>query len=308
MKRFQYNENSSKIPQETHIKAKNQHDQMNLKDKIHTIRDKQVMLDRDLAELYNIETRVLKQSVNRNLKRFPKDFLFSLTDIEIEFLVSQNVIPSNKHLGGAKPYAFTEQGVAMLSSALSSEKAIEINIRIMRAFVEMRHFIQNNANIFQKFQQIDQKLLTHDENFNEIFKAMESKQLTPDQGIFFDGQIYDAYKFIKGLVNSAKESIVLIDNYINEETLTILCNKNVEIRIYTKEITEELKLAEEKFNQQHKNLEIIKFNKSHDRFLIIDNQTYHIGASLKDAGKRWFAFSRLNISLENLPKFHKKPI
>ncbi len=267
---------------------------MNLKDKIHTIRDKQVMLDRDLAELYGVEVKHLNRQVKRNIERFPEEFCFYLTLKEYNNLKFQ--IGTSRWGGARKPsLAFTEYGVAALSGILRSKKAVELNVKIIKAFVEMRHFIQNNANIFQKFQQIDQKLLTHDENFNEIFKAIESKQLTPTQGIFYDGQIYDAFKFIKDLVNSAKESITLIDNYINEETLNILCNKNVKIKIYTREITRELNLAKNKFNQQYNNLEIIKFAKSHDRFLIIDNQTYHIGASLKDLGKKWFAFSKMNL-------------
>ncbi len=280
---------------------------MNLKDKIHTIRGKQVMLDRDLAELYEVETRRLNEQVKRNKDRFPEDFMFQLNPEEFEELrmILRSQIATSKETRGGRqylPYAFTEQGVAMLSGVLNSKKAVEVNIMIMRAFVEMRHFIQNNADIFQKFQQIDQKLSTHDEQLNQVFKAIESKQLTPSQGIFYDGQIYDAHKFITDLIKSAKNSITLIDNYISEETLTLLSNKkeNVKITIYTKDITERLKLAKDRFNQQYKNLELKEFTKSHDRFLMIDNQTYLIGASLKDAGKRWFAFSRLSISPGNL--------
>ena len=274
---------------------------MNLKDNIHTIRDKQVMLDRDLAELYGVETRILNKAVKRNRNRFPEDFCFYLTLEEYHDLMFHF---GTSRWGGTRkpPLAFTEYGVAALSGILKSGKAAEANIKIIRAFIEMRKFMRENANIFQKFQQIDQKLLTHDENFNQIFKAMESKQLTPNQGIFFDGHVYDAHKFITDLIKSANNSITLFDNYINEDTLTLFSNKkeNVKITIYTKDITEKLRLAEKRFNQQHKNLEIEEFTRSHDRFLIIDNQVYHIGASLKDAGKRWFAFSRLNISFENL--------
>ena len=301
---------------------------MDLKDKIHTIRNKQVILDRDLAGLYGVETKALNQAVKRNKDRFPKNYMFQLNGRELEDcreskinseqdwksqnvtsndgvnfkkenLKSQNVTSS---WGGIrkKPYAFTEQGVSMLSAVLKSKTAIEISIKIIDAFVEMRHFIQNNANIFQKFQQIDQKFLVYDEHFNEIFKAIESKQLTPSHGIFFDGQIYDAYKFIKDLVNSAKESITLIDNYVNEDTLMILCNENVKIRVYTRKISKELSFAKNKFNQQYGNLEVVEFDKSHDRFLIIDDVVYHIGASLKDVGKKWFAFSKMNMKFENI--------
>ena len=263
------------------------------------------MLDRDLAELYGVETKRLNEQVKRNIDRFPEDFMFQLNEYEYELFKStlrSQIATSKERRGGRQylPLAFTEQGVAMLSGVLKSKKAVEVNIRIMRTFVEIRYFIKNNANIFQKFQQIDQKFLVYDEHFNEIFKAIESKQLTPNQGIFFDGQIYDAYKFIKDLVNSAKESIVLIDNYVNEDTLTILCNKNVNIKIYTREINKELSFAKDKFNQQYGNLEVVEFNKSHDRFLIIDGVVYHIGASIKDVGKKWFAFSKMNLKTEDI--------
>ena len=268
------------------------------------------MLDRDLAELYGVEVKHLNRQVRRNIKRFPEEFCFQVEKKEFQNLKCHF---GTSRWGGRRkpPIAFTEYGVAALSGVLKGERAIEVNIKIIRAFVEMRHFIQNNANIFQKFQQIDQKLLTHDENFNQIFKAIESKQLTRTQGIFYDGQIYDAYKFIKDLVNSANESIILIDNYINEDTLTLLSNKNknVKIKIYTKKITKELKLAQDKFNQQYGNLEISQFTRSHDRFLIIDNQTYHIGSSLKDAGKKWFAFSKMNLELKQvIPWYCQKKI
>ena len=158
-----------------------------------------------MAELYQVETRALKQAVKRNINRFPIDFMFELTDSEINLMVSQNVIPSKKYLGGAKPYVFTEQGVSMLSSVLKSKIAVNVNIAIFRAFAKMRKILLTNAVIFQKFDYIEQKLLQHNENFEKVFKAIESKDIKPKQGIFYDGQIFDAYIFISDLIKSAKK-------------------------------------------------------------------------------------------------------
>ncbi len=269
-----------------------------IKNKIYTIRNVQVMLDRDLAMLYGVETRVLKQAVKRNIERFPDDFMFELIDNEINIMVSQSVIPSKQHLGGSKPFAFTEEGVSMLSSVLKSKIAIEINISIFRAFSNMRKFLLSNASIFQRLDNIEYKLLKYDENFDRVFKAIESKNIKPVQGIFYNGEIFDAYTFVVDLVKSAKKSIVLIDNYIDETTLAILSkNQNINTTIYTSKISKQLKLDVEKYNQQYKKIELKKFNLSHDRFLIIDNkEVYHIGASLKDLGKKWFAFSKMDIN------------
>ena len=275
--------------------------QEDLKYKIHTIRGVQVMLDRDLAVLYNIETRALKQAVNRNEKRFPSDFMFVLTENEIDALVSQNVIPSKKHLGGAMPFAFTEQGVANLSSVLTSDKAIEINIQIMRAFVLMRRFISKNAEIFTRLDVVERKQsefqIETDNNFERVFNAIENKDFVKKQGIFFDGQIFDAYVFVSDLIRSAKESIVLIDNFVDDSVLTLLSKRKdkVCVTIYTKNISKQLILDLDKYNAQYPVINIKEFEKSHDRFIIIDNgEVYHIGASLKDLGKKWFAFSKFD--------------
>lgn len=266
----------------------------NIKNKIYTIRGLQVMLDRDLAELYGVETRVLKQAIKRNMDRFPSDFMFEATNEDIDFMVSQSVIPSKQHLGGAKPFIFTEQGVANLSSVLNSKIAVEINIQIIRAFVMMRKVISSKLNMFERFERIEQRLSIHDENFNKIFDAIEDKTIKPKQGIFFDGQIFDAYAFVSDLIKSAKKSITLFDNYIDESVLTLFSkNQNVQITIYTKNISKELSLDLQKYNSQYKPIELKKFDLSHDRFLIIDDELYHIGASLKDLGKKWFAFSKM---------------
>lgn len=182
----------------------------NIKSRIYTLRDVQVMLDKDLAELYNVKAIRLREQVKRNIKRFPPDFMFQLTDQEVELLVSQNAIPSKKHLGGFLPYAFTEQGVANLSGVLTNDKAIEVNIQIMRAFVAMRRFLASNAQVFQRLDLVEKKQIEHDQKFEEVFDAIQSKDIKPEKGIFFDGQIFDAYKFVSDLIRTADKSIVLM--------------------------------------------------------------------------------------------------
>jgi hypothetical protein len=269
-------------------------DNQTIQNKIFTLRDLQVMIDRDLAELYGVETRVLKQAVKRNIERFPSDFMFEATDEDIDFMVSQSVIPSKQHLGGAKPFLFTEHGVANLSSVLTSKIAVEINIKIIRAFVDMRKLISSNLSMFKRFERIEQRLSIHDENFNKIFDVIEDKSIKPEQGIFYDGQIFDAYAFVGDLIKSAKNTITLFDNYIDESVLTLLSkNQTVKITMHTKNISKQLKLDVEKYNSQYNPIELKKFDLSHDRFLLIDDEVYHIGASLKDLGKKWFAFSKM---------------
>jgi len=271
----------------------------NIQNKIYTIRGVQVMLDRDLAELYGVKPIRLREQVKRNIKRFPDDFMFQLNEEEIEFMVSQNAIPSKQHLGGAKPYVFTEQGVSMLSAVLKTEFAVKMSIRIIRAFVNMRRFLLSNASIFQRLDNIEYKLLKHDENFDKVFKAIESKNIKPIQGIFFDGQIYDAYIFINDLLKSAEKEVVLIDNYIDDTVLTLFSKyPYINFVIITKSISKQLSLDVEKYNSQYNNLQIKTSNKFHDRFLLIDSkEAYHIGASLKDLGKKVFGFSNIDIQL-----------
>ena len=274
-----------------------------LNPKIHTIRGKQVILDRDLAELYGVSTGNLNKAVKRNLERFPEDFMFQLNKEEFSNWKFQNGISHSDNLGWRKhPFAFTEQGVSMLSGVLRSKRAIEINIKIIRAFVEMRHFISNNSQTLQKFQQIDQKLIEHDEKLDEIYKHFKQNKLTQNYGIFFEGQVFDAFKFVSDLINKAKTRIILIDNYVDETTLTLFTESKAKTTIYTKSISKKLELTKQKYNQQYSNLEIKEFNKSHDRYLIIDKQLYHFGASLKDLGKKWFSFSKLDLLDEVLER------
>ena len=275
-------------------------EQINVEDirnRIYTIRGVQVMLDEDLALLYGVETRVLNQAVKRNKERFLGEFMFQLNENELNILKSQIVISS---WGGrrTKPYVFTEQGVAMLSAVLKSETAVKISVQIINAFVAMRRFIASNAQIFQKLDTLEIKQVETDKKIDYVLNAIESKEIQLKQGIFFDGQIFDAYKFVADIIRTAQKSIILIDNYIDDSVLTILTKrcKNVRVIIFTKSISKQLALDVKKYNEQYPPIEIREFKNSHDRFIIIDNTTvYHFGASLKDLGKKWFAFSKMDI-------------
>jgi hypothetical protein len=275
-------------------------DALELKSKIYTIRGMQVMLDRDLAELYEVETRRLNEQVKRNKERFPEEFCFLLNNSEYTKWRSQFAMSNNLKIGLRwKPYAFTEQGVAMLSGVLKSKVAVRISISIIKAFVEMRKFISLNSLLFQRLENTETKLLEHDNKFEQVFNALETHEDIPKQRIFFDGQVFDAHKFVSDLFSSVKKSIVIIDNYIDVTIIAYLSQlpKNTKVKIITKSISTKLKLDLEKFANQHFPIEVIIFKQSHDRFVIIDDKdVYHIGASLKDLGKKWFAFSKMDKS------------
>lgn len=271
-------------------------DNASIENKIYTIRQVQVILDRDLAELYRVDTKVLNQAVKRNIERFPDEFMFQLSQDEFINWKSQIVTSNNDKMGLRRPpYAFTEQGVSMLSAVLRSKTAIDVSIKIIKSFVNMKYFLSNNGAVFQKFAQIEQILQKHDNKFDEVFRAIEAKGLKPTEGIFFDGQIYDAYVFISDLIKTANKSLILIDNYVNDSVLTLLSKrkKDCTATIYTLSLSKQLQLDLKKHNEQYQPIEIKQFKNSHDRFLIVDGKTiYHIGASLKDLGKKWFAFSK----------------
>ncbi len=276
---------------------------LDIKSKIYTIRDKQIMLDRDLAELYGVETKVFNQAVKRNIKRFPEHFRFQLTKEEYDFLRSQivtsKIIRENRGGNRYLPYVFTEQGVSMLSAILKSDIAIDISIKIIDSFISMRKLISSNDFFIHQLNKLEKRQISYeiksDENFDKIFKALENKEHIQEQGIFFNGQIFDAHNFVSNLIRKAKSKILLIDNYIDDSTLTLFSkNQNIQIVIYTHTISKALKLDLAKYNKQYKNITIKENKDFHDRFLIIDEkEVYHIGASLKDLGKKVFAFSKM---------------
>ena len=273
-------------------------DNKEIQNMIYTFRGKQVMIDRDLAYLYNVETKVLNQAVKRNLNRFPEHFRFQLTESEYKNLRSQIVTSTKDNTHGGRrymPYVFTEQGIAMLSAVLKSDIAVEVSIKIMNSFVEMRNFVLSNREMFARLDRLELRQLETDKKLEEVFNYIATNTEVK-QNIFFDGQIYDAFSFIVGLVKKAKEEIILIDNYVDVNTLNILCKKNqcVNVSIMTsgngslstKDIT--------KFNAQYPTLSVKTTTDFHDRFLIIDKaEVYHIGASIKDAGKKSFGITKI---------------
>ncbi len=260
---------------------------------IHIIRNQQVMLDSDLARLYGVETKALNQAVKRNIQRFPEDFMFQLTKEEC---LRSKIVTSNVGRGGSRymPRVFTENGVAMLSSVLRSDKAIEVNINIMRAFSAMRNFLMNNAAIFQRMDQLEMKQLKTDEKVDAILDRLGDND-RPKEGVFFDGQIFDAYILVSDLIRRARNRIVLIDNYIDDSVLVQLSKRlpGVDVDIYCSHVSRQLSQDIAAHNAQYPSASLHKYTKAHDRFLIIDEDVYHIGASLKDLGKKLFAFSKM---------------
>ena len=271
--------------------------EVTIKNLIYVIRGQQVMLDSDLAMLYQVETKVFNQAVKRNIERVPEKFRFQLTKEEYDSLRSQFVTSNGK--GGRRymPYVFTEQGIAMLSAVLRSKIAIQISIKIMDAFVEMRRFLASNALMFERINEMEVKQLAFqkstEEKFDKIFHYI-SEHEESSQKIFFDGQIYDAFSLLVDLVSRAEKKLVLVDNYVDVGTLNILAKKksDVEVIVYTVRRTRLSEADVNNFNQQYPTLEIKYTGVFHDRFLIIDDTcAYHIGASIKDAGKKCFGIS-----------------
>ncbi|MFA5417480.1 MAG: ORF6N domain-containing protein [Bacteroidales bacterium] len=318
--------------------------------RIYIIRDQKVMLDSDLAEIYGVETKVFNQAVKRNVQRFTSPFRFQLTAEEYEnlkfqigtssgyeFLRSQTVTSSGDEFLRSQfvtlektdlksqnatledkrgkhrkylPYVFTEHGAIMLSSVLKSETAVQASIRIVQAFVEMRKYISANSQLFLRMDTLEQKMLRTDEKVDMVYRALQDNSIKPKQGIFFDGQVFDAYTFVSDLVRSAKSSIVLIDNYIDDSVLTLLTKRKKEVSatIYTSKISKQLLLDVKKHNAQYAPVDLKALKNAHDRFLIMDqSELYHFGASLKDLGKKWFAFSKMETgAIEMLGKLNAK--
>ena len=270
----------------------------NIKKLIYTIRGKPVMLDSDVANLYQCETKYVNRVVKRNIERFPEEFCFQLNDDEIKNLRCQFVTSSlSQNYGGRRylPYVFTEQGIAMLSALLKSNIAIKVSVNIMKAFIEMRKLIYSNGQIFERLTNIEYKLLEHDKKFNVLFNKLQ-KDNSFNQKIFFQGQIWDSYSLIVDIIKKANSKITIIDNYIDDSILKMLSKKknNVEVVILTSEKSNILKLDVQKFNKEYPTLKLAKTNKFHDRFIIIDNEElYHLGASIKDLGKKCFGINKI---------------
>jgi len=284
-------------------------DESIIRDRIYSIRGYQVMLDSDLAELYGVETKVLNQAVKRNIERFPSEFCFLLKYSEVPELRSQ-IVTSNKakislrsqmmptKKGGRRniPYVFTQEGVAMLSAVLNSEIAVKMSIKIIKAFIEMRKFIQANGQIFQRLDRVELKQIETDKKIDQVFEIMESKNSVPDQGIIFEGQIFDAYKFVSDIFRRAEKAIVIVDNYVDDTVLFHLTKikKSVQVRIVTKSISDQFRLDLKKFGDQYFTIEVKELKDIHDRLIIIDDEiVYHFGASLKDLGRKLFGFTKM---------------
>lgn len=291
-----------------------------IKNLIYTIRGKQVMLDSDVAMLYHYPTKRINEAVNRNQQRFPKNFCFQLTEEEYKILRCknsnlnevnlENIIEDKslrsqfatleKNTGRGKhrkylPNVFTEQGIAMLSGLLKNDIAIQVSINIMNAFVEMRKFLAVNGQLFERLTNVEYKLLEHDKKFNQVFNQLQQEE-NIKQKIFFEGQIYDAYSLIIDIIKKADKKILIIDNYIDDSVLKMLTkkNKNVEVVILTSEKSSIEKIDIQKFNKEYPVLKVAKTNKFHDRFIVIDNkEMYHLGASIKDLGKKCFGINKI---------------
>ena len=273
-----------------------------IEERIFTIRRKQVMIDKDLALLYGVETKRLNEQVKRNIERFPEDFMFQLT---MEECLRSQFATLNQAQGQHLkylPYAFTENGIAMLSSVLRSETAIAVNIKIMRTFSQIRKSVYKDSNLSNRVELIEYNmsdmrrlLIETTDKVDSIFESMKGTSILQTQGIFFDGQIFDAYTFVADLIRKAIRRIVLIDNYIDDTVLTLLNKRfpDVTATIYTGKLSKTVQLDISKHNSQYAPIEIKTFDKAHDRFLIIDDDVYLIGASIKDLGKKWFGFTRM---------------
>ena len=246
-----------------------------IKSLIYTIRGKQVMLDSDVARLFEYATKDLNRNVKNNVERFPEYYCFQLTNEEYKSLRCKNFTLNENGRGQHRkylPYAFTEYGITMLAGLLKSEVAVNVSIRIVNTFIEMRKFISSNGQVFERLTSVEYKLLEHDKKFDEVFNQLQLEE-NIKQRIFFDGQIYDAYSLIIDIVKRANRKILIIDNYIDDSVLKMLTKKK---------------------NKEYPVLKISKTSKFHDRFIIIDNkEMYHLGASIKDLGKKCFAINRI---------------
>ncbi|MBR4625906.1 MAG: ORF6N domain-containing protein [Alphaproteobacteria bacterium] len=281
------------------------HNTESLKDKIYTIRGVQVMLDSDLAEIYGYATKDFNRQVKNNIERFDEDFRFQLTDEEVTLIsrcknFTLNDLPKGRgHNYKYKPYAFTEQGIYMLMSVLKGDLAVAQSKTLIRLFREMKHFVQNNMLVFDEIVSIKQHQLNTDKRVDELFTLLDKYNVKDTQGIFYQGQIFDAYAKFQSFIAQAQTEIILIDNYVDVSVLERLATKNsgVAVTIYTSNNAKITAQDIQNFNAQYPPLTVHYTTNMHDRFLIIDHKIlYHIGASLKDLGKKCFAFDLFDAS------------
>ena len=265
---------------------------------IYTIRGKQVMLDSDVANIYHCETKYVNRVVKRNIERFPEEFCFQLNENEFEVLRCQFVTLNKNGRGQHRkylPYVFTEQGIAMLSALLKSDIAVSVSVNIMKAFIEMRKFLMMNGQVFERLTSVENKLSEHDKKFNIIFDQLQLEE-NIKQRVFFEGQIYDAYSLIIDIIKKANKKILIIDNYIDDSVLKMLTKKknNVEVVILTSNKTNIQNIDIQIFNKEYPILKVARTNKFHDRFIVIDSkEMYHLGASIKDLGKKCFGINKI---------------
>lgn len=269
-----------------------------IKSLIYTVRGKQVMLDSDVARLFEYATKDLNRNVKNNIERFPEYYCFQLTSEEYQSLRCKNFTLNETGRGQHRkylPYVFTEYGITMLAGLLKSEVAVNVSIRIVNTFIEMRKILSSNNQIFERLTNVEYKLLDHDKKFDEVFNQLQLED-NIKQRIFFNGQIYDAYSIIVDIIKRANKKILIIDNYIDDNVLKMLAKKknNVEVVILTSDKSNIETLDIKKFNKEYPILKVAKTNKFHDRFIVIDNkEMYHLGASIKDLGKKCFAINRI---------------
>ena len=265
---------------------------LNIENMIYEIRGKQVMLDSDLAKLYNVETKRINEAVKNNTYKFPERFSFRLNKIEMENLWSKFSTAKISNMSRSYPRVFTEQGIAMLSTILKSKVAVETSIRIMDAFVKMRKIISSNL-IEQKY--INELVIKDNERINlleESFSKLEEKEKI--NHIFYEGQIYDAYSLLIDIFKEAKKEIIIIDNYADKSILDMITNLNVKVTIVTRKFNLLKDIDIKKYNRQYHNLKVIYSDKFHDRFIILDKKVlYHSGASYKDLGNKCFAITKM---------------
>lgn len=269
-----------------------------IKNLIYTIRGKQVMLDSDVANLYNCETKYINRVVKRNIERFPQEYCFQLTEDEYNSLRCQIVTLKNNGRGEHRkymPYVFTEHGITMLAGLLKSDIAVKVSIKIVNSFIEMRKLLNSNGQLLQRLTTVENKLIEHDKKFDEIFNELQHEE-NIKQKIFFEGQIWDSYSLIVDIIKKAKKKILIIDNYIDDSILKMLSkkNKDVEVVILTSTKSNIQNIDIQKFNKEYPTLKVAKTNKFHDRFIVTDNkELYHCGASIKDLGNKCFGINKI---------------